>query len=286
MNPHATAPSFGFFLAFDVGYLRMATALVHALCHFHPGKRIRVLTLPADVEHLAAWAATLPGVEIAAYAASNLDFGEWHPLVWAKLEAFASEDHEMEVVLDVDQLLYRPLTECIAEAWLAGKVIAASPDITDLRGHVRATYTHPEGLEALRGVPCFNAGAMIVRPSRGAYEELLALARKVHGDVRLPEQAVLNLWARSKNAFCDLGDSLMLQPLSPRLLEPDVPSCLVHFWTPRPPFFGTSPVRSSEPSWDECLHQFERETGSPYPTERFERDYSRWLRAEPKEVLR
>jgi hypothetical protein len=259
----------------------MATALVHSLGHFHPGHRIRVYTLREHVAALKAWARSFPDVEVVPYRAGHaLAFGEWHPLVWAKLEAFAAEEGVHQVVLDVDQILYRSLSGCIAEAIDAGKIIAASPDITDLRGHVLPSFQGGVGLEALGGVPCFNAGAMVIRPSRQAYRELIALAQAHHADVWLPEQAILNLWARQAGGHHDLGEAFMLQPWSPRLLEPVVPSCLVHFWTPRPPFFGASPLRSGEPAWEERLRAFARETGQSYPLDRFERDFLLRLRGE------
>ncbi len=283
-----------FVLAFDPGYARMATALVHSLAHFHPGQPIRVFTLPAHAAELERWAqpSRQRGValDVVAYAPDlELSFGEWHPLVWAKLEAFAADPGELQVVLDVDQLLYRSLEACVAEAAAAGKAIAASPDITDLRGHVHASFDAGDAgsggsavhrLDELRGVPCFNAGAMIIRPSRRAHREMLALARRHHADVRLPEQAILNLWARAAGEHHDLGEQLMLQPWSPRLLEPAPPSCLVHFWTPRPAFFGNSPRRAEEPAFQECLDEFQRATGQRYPLERFERDFLSRLRGE------
>lgn len=266
-------PGFGFVLAFDSGYTRMATALVHALNHFHPGRPVRVYTLREEREALRRWARAFRDVEVIAYEPSAwLHFGEWHPLVWAKLEAFAAEGDGYQVVLDVDQLLYRALTGCIEEAMDSGRTLSASPDITDLRGHVLPSFGG-EPLEGLIGVPCFNAGAMVVRPEREVYRELLALAREHHAQVRLPEQAILNLWARRHGGHHDLGEEFMLQPWSPRVLEPS-PSCLIHFWTPRPGFFGSSPPRSLEPAWEECLERFERETGQRYPLERFERDFT------------
>jgi hypothetical protein len=272
---------FGFVLAFDPGYLRMATALVHSLGHFHPGHRIRVFTLEEHVAPLDAWARSFPDVEVIPYRPAHaLSFGEWHPLVWAKLEAFAVEEGACQVVLDVDQILYRSLSGCVAKAVAAGKIVSASPDITDLRGHVLPSFEGGVGLDALSGVPCFNAGAMIIRPSRQAYRELIELSRAHHADVRLPEQAILNLWARRAGGHHDLGDAFMLQPWSPRVLLPDVPSCLIHFWTPRPPFFGSSPLRSSEPAWEECLSAFARETGHSYPLDRFERDFLLRLRGD------
>lgn len=265
-----------FVLAFDPGYASMATALVRSLEHFHPGRPIRVYTLPEHTAKLAAWARAfrVSPVEIVAYHAdAELSFGEWHPLIWAKLEAFAADVGEYQIVLDVDQILYREIDDCLDEAVRAGKTIAASPDITDLRGHVHASFSYRHDLEAMRGIPCFNAGAMIIRPSRRAYRELRELARRHHEHVRLPEQAILNLWARSAGEHHDLGEQLMLQPWSPRLLEAEVPSCLVHFWTPRPAFFGASPRRATEPAFQECLDEFQRVNGARYPLERFERDF-------------
>jgi len=264
---------FGFVLAFDTGYARMATALVHSLNHFHPGRPVRVFTLEEDHAALQRWARAFRDVEVVPYRPlADVSFGEWHPLVWAKLGAFAAENAGLQVVLDVDQLLYRELSGCIAEARASGRTVSASPDITDLRGHVLPSFSS-EPLETLAGVPCFNAGAMVVRPDREAYRELLALARHHHAEVRLPEQAILNLWARRHGGHHDLGEAFMLQPWSPRVLEHS-PSCLIHFWTPRPAFFGSSPTRSCEPALEECLARFEQETGRAYPLERFERDFT------------
>jgi hypothetical protein len=267
------ALEFRFVLAFDAGYARMATALVHALQHFHPGHPIRVYTMVRDLTTLQEWSARFRGVEVVSYQPpAALHYGEWHPLVWAKLAAFADEAAGPQVVLDVDQIMYGPVTAYVAEAVAAGRVIAASPDITDLRGHVRDSFAGAP-LDSLIGIPCFNAGAMIIQPERQAYRELLSLARHHHADVRLPEQAILNLWARATGGHRDLGDTFMLQPWSPRVLEAR-PACFIHFWTPRPAFFGASPRRSLEPSLDDCLRRFEQDTGERYPLERFERDFT------------
>ena len=268
-----TTERFGFVLAFDAGYARMATALVHSLNHFHPGRPIRVYAMEEDVGVLQRWAKDFCDVEVRRYLqAGRFSFGEWHPLVWAKLEAFADEDQSCQVVLDVDQILYRSLSGCIAEALSAGKTISASPDISSLRDHVLPSFTG-EPLGALEQVSCFNAGAMVVRPSRDIYRELVHLALEHHAHVRLPEQAVLNLWARRHEGHHDLGEKFMIQPWSPRVLELGSPSCLIHFWTPRPAFFGSSPLRTTEPSLKECLSTFERETGQRYPLDRFEQDF-------------
>jgi hypothetical protein len=262
----------GFVLAFDVRYERMATALVHSLNHFHPGRPVRVYVLPDEHAALQRWARGFRDVEVVPYRpVADLSFGDWHPLVWAKLEAFAAEGEGPQVVLDVDQLLYRPLSRFVEESAASGHAVAASPDITDLRGHVLPSFTGAP-LDSLVGRPCFNAGALVVRPSRAAHRELLALARRHHAEVRLPEQAILNLWAWRSGGHHDLGERFMLQPWSPRVLE-EAPSCLIHFWTPRPAFFGSSPSRATEPSLQECLERFERETGQRYPLERFERDF-------------
>ncbi|HVG61324.1 MAG TPA: hypothetical protein VNA24_22380 [Hyalangium sp.] len=273
MSRAKTREDFGFVLAFDVGYARMATALVHSLNHFHPGRPIRVYVMEEDLAPLQRWAKGFRDVEVRRYEqAGRLSFGEWHPLVWAKLEAFAAEEHSSQVVLDVDQILYRDLSPCIAEALAAGKTISASPDISSLRGHVLPSFTG-EPLEGLERVSCFNAGAMIIRPSRDVYRELVDLAQRHHAQVRLPEQAILNLWARRNGGHHDLGEKFMIQPWSPRVLEADSPSCLIHFWTPRPAFFGPSPLRTTEPSLEECMSTFERETGHRYPLDRFEQDF-------------
>ncbi|MGL5863488.1 MAG: hypothetical protein ACRCY9_19770, partial [Phycicoccus sp.] len=200
-------------------------------------------------------------------------FGEWHPLVWAKLEAFASDPDVLQVVLDVDQIMYHSLSACIDEAARSGKTISASPDISDLRSHLLESFDGDLDLESSANMRCFNAGAMVVQPSRRAYDEFVELAERHHREVRLPEQAILNLWARENEEYHDLGDKFMIEPWSPKLLETPIPSCLVHFWTPRPAFFGANPVRSTEPRWDTCLRAFRDATGTPYPLDRFEHDF-------------
>ena len=265
-----------FLLAFDPSYARMATALVRSLTVFHPGCPIVVHTLDEHVRTLDEWARAhrFRDVSIVPYRpATALSFGEWHALVWAKLEAFAADPDVLEVVLDVDQILYRDLWACIDEAAESGKTISASPDISDFRDHVHESFDGCRDLTSSADMRCFNAGAMIVRPSKRAYDGLVALAERHHRDVRLPEQAILNLWAFENGEHHDLGEKFMIEPWSPKVLEEPIPSCLVHFWTPRPAFFGANPVRSSEPQLESCLEDFHQATGEPYPLERFERDF-------------
>jgi hypothetical protein len=265
-----------FLLAFDPSYARMATALVRSLTVFHPGCPIVVHTLDEHLHALESWARdhAFRDVSVVPFRpATELSFGEWHPLVWAKLEAFASDPDVLQVVLDVDQIMYGDLSACIEEAAGSGKTISASPDISDFRDHVHRSFKGNRDLASSADMRCFNAGAMVVRPSKRAYDELVALAERHHRDVRLPEQAILNLWALENGEHHDLGDKFMIEPWSPKVLETPVPSCLVHFWTPRAAFFGANPVRSSEPQWGSCLEAFRRATGEPYPLERFERDF-------------
>ncbi|MGL4745831.1 MAG: hypothetical protein ACRCXL_15775 [Dermatophilaceae bacterium] len=270
-----------FLLALDPTYARMATALVRSLTVFHPGSPIVVRTLDEHLDTLKSWvrAHAFRDVSIVPFRpAVELSFGEWHPLVWAKLEAFASDPDIVHVVLDVDQIMYRDFSACIDEAAKSSKTISASPDISDLRSHLLDSFDGALDLTTSAKVRCFNAGAMIVRPSGSAYIELIELAERHHRDVRLPEQAILNLWARENEEYHNLGDKFMIEPWSPKLLETPIPSCLVHFWTPRPAFFGANPVRSAEPRWDACLTAFRDATGVPYPLKRFERDFRTRLR--------
>ncbi len=263
-----------FLLALDRHYRHMATALVHTIERFHRDPEIRVYTMAGDLEILRAWAARFSSVVVLPYdEVGRFDFGDWHPLIWAKLEAFALTDAEVCVVLDVDQIMYKPVTEHVAAARRSGKVIAASPDMTRLHGHMRESRLRDPDLAGLADAPCFNAGAMIIRPDRGVHQDLLALAERYHRHMILPEQGVLNLWAHLCGGHHDLGERFMMQPMSPRVLEPEIPSCLVHFWTPRPAFFGLSPARAGEPTWAEFSRDFARETGRDYPVSRFRADF-------------
>jgi hypothetical protein len=274
----STSPDFAFLLALDPSYLRMGTALVHSLNHFHPGKEVKLYVQSHDFEGFQTWARSFRDVTVVPYAnAAALDAGEWHPLVWAKLEAFAAPDDRFHVVLDVDQLLFRGLDAHVEEAARSGKRLSASPDISTLHQHFRPGFAASAELAGVPDAPCFNAGAMIVKPDAAAYRELLRLARHHHRHMRLPEQGLLNLWALWGEGHHDMGERFMLQPWSPRVLERD-PATLIHFWTPRPSFFGSSPVRSTEPTLEECLQRFEQEHRSPYPLERFREAFELRLR--------
>ncbi|MCA9656706.1 MAG: hypothetical protein KC486_00040, partial [Myxococcales bacterium] len=263
-----------FLLAFDRGYARMATALVRSLEHYHADPDVRVLTLAKDVDELRAWARQFQSVRVDPFAdAHSFRFGEWHPLIWAKLAAFACADVDSCVVLDVDQIMYCGVDEFVDTARASGKSIAASPDMTRLHGHMRGSWRDDPELRRLPDAPCFNAGAMIIRPDVAIYRDVLRVARAYNQRMFLPEQGVLNLWAYLNEGHCDLTDRFMLPPMSPKLLRPAIDSCLVHFWTPRPPFFGANPARSGEPTWEEFTAAFRRDTGAAYPTERFRADF-------------
>jgi hypothetical protein len=267
-------PEYAFVLAMSPNYKRMGTAFLHALNHFEPGRAIRIFTLAPDLAEMRAWAAGFRDVTVLPYGNSkSFQYGDWHPLIWAKLEAFAMTDHEYNVVLDVDQILYRSVADHVRLAKESGKIFSGSEDMTSLHGHMHPSRMEHPTLAALPESRCLNAGAMIVRPSQAAYAEIVKSAEAWHRHMWLPEQGILNVWAHLAGEANDLGDGWMLDPWSPKLLAPEVPACLVHFWTPRPAFFGESPLRKKEPLWDECLSAFERKTGAAYPLARFERDF-------------
>jgi hypothetical protein len=165
----------------------------------------------------------------------------------------------------------------VRRAASSGKILSGSVDMTSLHGHMHPSRMQDPTLAALPEGPCINAGAMIVRPDERAYAEIIAAARAFHPHMWLPEQGVLNVWAHLAGQANDLGDGWMLDPWSPKLVAKTPPSRFVHFWTPRPAFFGDSPLRKNEPLWDECLAAFEKKTGAPYPLARFERDFEERL---------
>lgn len=260
------AARLAFQLAADAAYLRMTTAMVNAIAHYHPDCPIRIYVPDADRR---AFAALEPRAELRSPPDHRLNHGAFHPLIWTKMEA-ALADEEAVVVLDPDQILYRPLDALVATFLASGADFGASVDNETVAAQFKRL---PDVLAPHAERAGLSSGTMIVRPSQAMYDAYLDAARRFAADARYPDQAVLNILAYVEGRWQPFGDELQLLHLSPAILDPEHGSCLVHLYTPRPDWCGPSPRRPNEPCFAEACVEFEAETGHPYPEARLRADF-------------
>jgi len=114
-----------FVLAFDKSYLKMGKALINALNYFHSFPKIKIYT--TDYLELCE---TLEGnnVQVIDFVPLPYNYADWHPLIWAKIEAFNLDSKETQVFMDVDIIMYSPLTKYIEEFNKSGCAFAAAED--------------------------------------------------------------------------------------------------------------------------------------------------------------
>ncbi|GGY24652.1 hypothetical protein [Paludibacterium paludis] len=260
-------PLIAFQLAADAAYARMCTAMVHAIRHFHPDAPVRLYRPEADREafaHLEGKAELLPPPP------STLPFGEFHPLIWTKMEAAAWEGPDVVVVLDPDQILYRPMRELCERFWASDADFGSTTDDEDVRHQFRQL---PAILEPVADRAGISSGTMLIRPSARFYASLREVAENFAQHAKYPDQAVLNVLAYVTGRWMYFDEVLQMPHLSPGILDEAHDACLIHFYTPRPACFGASPRRAKEESFAEACAEFAELTGRPYPEQRVERDF-------------
>ena len=268
-----------FALAFDEKYSQMAAAVINALNFYHNTPTIIAfsddVTSPSATR-LSSLHKNLSFIPFKKYA---LHYGEWHPLIWAKIEAFRLPVNDCVVFLDADVIIYNNLSRFRDDFLASGKVIAASRDFApfvkqfnsgfDFRQFFFQHYfANDEHLNAV----AFNAGALIFKPDHIVYSELIALSKRHHDITFYPEQAILNLFAKLCDGWLEQPD-LNVMPFSPRVLEPQPSFGLLHFFTPRPPLMLPAIVRQGEPTLGEMTAWFGSRFKTPYPLEKLERDF-------------
>lgn len=263
--------SLGFLLASTPDYLLMTESMVNCLQHFHPAARIKVLVTDKFNPQVLQFSASNPDVEVDDYTPPAFQSSGWHPLVWAKFEVFRLQNVNTAVFLDVDQIMYNPLTEHIQRFRASKKSFGASVDDDTFSYQ----FLDAGKINLRKDVPqkALNTGVIITRPDQETYEAVLHMAQNNHQNARLPTQAILNLFAAKFDAWEDLGENLMIHPYSPRVLEEPKEYSLIHLWTPRPSFFGTSPLRSGELTYKQACKKFLQTNKVPYPEEIFKRDF-------------
>ena len=271
-----------FVLAFDYSYLRMATAVINGLNHFHNFPRIIVYTLKSDKQKIANHFKVSMNIEIIEFVNPNLHYGQWHPLIWAKIEAFRLDIKETILFLDSDMIIYNNLQKYFDEFDASNKIVGASPDFAPFVKQFNSGFDfrqfffrHFFESDDYLMADAFNAGAVMFRPDKMIYNELIKLAKACHEVAFYPEQAILNLLCISKNGWFRMND-LSIMPFSPRILSENNYGML-HFFTPRPNVMQTPILRDGEPSLQEMMAWFENRFKVAYPLEKIEDDFIKRL---------
>jgi lipopolysaccharide biosynthesis glycosyltransferase len=268
-----------FALAFDERYSQMAVAVINALNFYHNTPTIVVFSDDVTGSSATRIRSVHKNVTFIPFERYALHYGEWHPLIWAKIEAFRLPVNDCVMFLDADVIIYNNLSRFEDEFLASGKIIGASRDFAPLvkqfnsgfdfrQFFFRHYFANDEYLHAA----AFNAGALIFRPDSSAYSELITLGKRHHEITFYPEQAILNLFARLCDGWLELPD-LSVMPFSSRVLEVQPSFGLLHFFTPRPNVMLPAIARQGEPTLDDMRAWFENRFSTPYPLEKLERDF-------------
>lgn len=259
-----------FTIPFLDNYSRMAQALAHSIRCFHPGSDVVALTTAPAGRRVREVVRRCfddlvefddPGFHSAGYTA----------VVWTRLHLWDLPTANPVVCLDADMQMYRAVPDDLVRAWQAsGRVFGSFLDgMPRLRQHFVAGY---EPVTAWADAPAACVAFLILQPRPGVTNRLVGLAHTHHRHVVCPEQAILNLYAAMNGGWLDHAETVT-QSWSPEVLHDPPRSPFVHFGSPRPAFFGPSPLRQGDVEYAIALRRFERLTGQCFPVDRFQREF-------------
>jgi lipopolysaccharide biosynthesis glycosyltransferase len=252
----------------------MARSLINTINKFHNFPNIIICS---DEKNIVSFFPN-SNIEFRQFSNKGFNFSYWHPLIWAKLDAFNISTKETIVILDTDIIMYKSLTDCVGKFNKSDKLIGASEDddcfdtqftTTNLFKDLRLVYHSDQ--------KALNAGAMLIKPDKSIYKELLTLAKKYDTYAKFPEQAILNMFCTRNNCWLNLGDEFMLLPFSNKIKEVEKLSCLLHFITPRPNFMCDIVQRTNEQSLAQKINSFENLNKYKYPLEKIKSDFEKRL---------
>lgn len=247
-----------FVIAFSEKYTRCAQGLINAINHYHDAEIIAYVD-DIDNEAVRSIARSYANLHLIEFVPNEWSYGNWHPLIWSKIDAFSLDISEPCVFLDVDILMYKPLDSYLERYQRSGKIIGGAMDDDSLADQFKGAWG-TQLLGKTDSGSAFNAGAMIFTPNRSSFEDLRELAEKNHEKVAFPEQAILNLWALQNGGWLDLGHEFMALPFSEKVIGSEE-YALLHFFTPRPEFMTKHGEREGESSFSEALIEFKRRFG-------------------------
>lgn len=268
-----------FVMAFDAVYASMGEAVINALNHYHDRPNIVVFTDDVHAPPLHRLGLLHDNVDILPFKPKEYHCGEWHPLIWAKLEAFRLPVDECVMFLDADMIIYNNLSHFEGMLLSSGKTIGASRDFAPFVKQFNSGFDfrqfffrHYFAEDQCLAAPAFNAGALVFKPDPAVYRELIALSAHNHNVTFYPEQAILNLFCRIHDGWLELPD-LSVMPFSGRITDTVKTYGMIHFFTPRPEFMAVPVVRQGEPTLDDMMAWFQETHKTPYPIRRIESDY-------------
>lgn len=268
-----------FAMAFDAAYASMGEAVINALNFYHRRPDIVVFTDDAGAPPLRRLARLHRNVSLLPFRTSGYHCGEWHPLIWAKVEAFRLPVDECVIFLDADMIVYGDLGRFERALLASDRIIGASRDFAPFTKQFNSGFDfrqfffrHYFPSDAYLAAPAFNAGALVFRPDPAVHRELARLSACHHGVTFYPEQAILNLFCLANDAWLELPD-LSVMPFSPRVAEREKSFGMIHFFTPRPAFMSAPVVRQGEPVLEDMMAWFQETYATPYPLRDIEADY-------------
>lgn len=267
-----------FVVPFLDNYSRMARALANSIRFWHPESCLVAMTVsPAGKEVREVAACCFD--ELLEFDDPGFDACGYTAVVWTRLHLWDIQSAGPVVCLDADMQMYAPLAAEVMQSYNAsgatfGSILDGMPE---LRQQFVPGYTAvvPFGASP---APC--VAYLVLTPRPGVTEELVELARTHDGATVCPEQAIIGLYAAQHGGWLDQTPLTVTQSWSPEVLRDPPNTPFIHFGSPRPDFFGPSPLRQGDLGMSESLRRFETRTGEPFPVERFRHDFDRRLRAD------
>lgn len=260
-----------FAIPFLDNYSRMAQALANSIRCFHPGSNIIALTTaPAGRNVLDVARRCFD--DLIEYDDPGFDSAGYTAVVWTRLHLWDLPTSNPVVCLDADIQMYRAVPDDVVKSWqTSGRVFGSFLDgMPRLEQHFVPDYAPvmPWGT-----LPAACVAFLILQPHPGVTNILIDLAESHHQHIVCPEQAILNLYAAMHGGWLDQSTATVTQSWSPAALHNPPLTPLVHFGSPRPAFFGPSPLRQGDVEYATALRRFERLTGQRFPVERFRREF-------------
>lgn len=267
-----------FVVPFLDNYSRMARALANSIRFWHPASPLVAMTVsPAGPEVREVAASCFD--ELLEFDDPGFDARGYSAVVWTRLHLWDIKSEGPVVCIDADMQMYAPLGAEVIQCFHAsgatfGSILDGMPMLSQqfVPGY--------EGIFPFGASPAPCVAYLILTPRPGVTAELVELARIHDGATICPEQAILGLYAAQHGGWLDQTSLTVTQSWSPEVLRDPPRTPLIHFGSPRPDFFGPSPLRQGDLDMAESLRRFETRTGQPFPVERFQRDFDKRLRAD------
>lgn len=266
-----SASNLTFAIPFLDNYSRMAQALANSIRYYHPASDIVALTTAPAGQRVLDVARRCfddliefddPGFDSAGYTA----------VVWTRLHLWDLTTSNPVICLDADMQMYRAVPDELVETWQASGCVFGSflDGMPRTEQHFVPNYAP---VAAWGAAPAACVAFLILQPRAGVTNCLIDLAESHHRHVVCPEQAILNLYAAMHGGWLDQSAATVTQSWSPAVLHDPPRTPFVHFGSPRPAFFGPSPLRQGDVDYTTALRKFERFTGQSFPVERFRREF-------------